>query len=144
MKISELAKAAQCSTETIRYYEKEKLLPAPERTEGNYRHYAAAHVERLRFIRNCRALDMTHSEIRALLGLMEQSADDCGGINHLLDEHIGHVDVRIAELLQLKQQLADLRARCSSTQGVETCGIVQGLAAMDASAKSTARHTHLG
>ena len=64
MKIGELAQIAQCTVETVRYYEKEGLLPSPARTAGNFRLYGLGHVERLRFIRNCRALDMSHDEIR--------------------------------------------------------------------------------
>ncbi|MGL4860686.1 MAG: MerR family transcriptional regulator, partial [Enterobacteriaceae bacterium] len=68
MKIGELAQAANCTTETIRFYEKKELLPKAERTAANYRSYTPAHLERLRFIRVCRTLDMTHEEIRQLLG----------------------------------------------------------------------------
>lgn len=143
MKIGELAQVAQCTVETVRYYEKEGLLAAPARTAANYRSYGDAHVDRLRFIRNCRALDMTHEEIRALLGLMDQSADNCGGVNQLLDEHIAHVDVRIAELSQLRQQLSQLRQRCQGVQAVDACGILQGLASMETEPRH-ARHTHLG
>ncbi|EGF33422.1 Transcriptional regulator, MerR family [Oxalobacteraceae bacterium IMCC9480] len=143
MKIGELAQVAQCTVETVRYYEKEGLLAAPTRTAANYRSYNGAHVDRLRFIRNCRALDMTHQEIHALLGLMDQPAGDCSGINQLLDEHITHVDVRIAELSQLKQQLSELRDRCQSEQAVDACGILQGLASMETEPKHE-RHTHLG
>lgn len=143
MKIGELAQIAQCTVETIRYYEKEALLPAPQRTAANYRSYGQAHVERLRFIRNCRALDMTHGEIHALLGLMEKPQDGCGAINHLLDDHIGHVDERIAELLQLKQQLTALRQQCQTEQSTDACGILHGLTVMETEAKPK-RHTHLG
>ena len=143
MKIGELAKIAHCTTETIRFYEKEGLLPEAERTEANYRSYSARHVERLRFIRNCRALDMTHDEIRALLRLTDAPADGCGGINDLIDEHIAHVDTRIDELKQLKAQLTTLREQCHGEQAVEDCGIVQGLTEMDVGA-TRARHTHLG
>ena len=143
MKIGELAKIAYCTTETIRFYEKEGLLPEAERTEANYRSYTAKHVERLRFIRNCRALDMTHDEIRALLRLTDAPAAGCGEINALLDEHIGHVDKRIDELLQLKLQLTTLRDQCHGDQAVVDCGIVHGLTEMDVSATRT-RHTHLG
>ena len=59
MKIGELAKLADCQVETVRYYEREGLLPAPARSEGNYRLYSSEHLERLTFIRNCRTLDMT-------------------------------------------------------------------------------------
>ena len=143
MKIGELAQVAQCTVETVRYYEKEGLLPAPARTASNYRSYSDPHVERLRFIRNCRALDMTHEEIRTMLGLMDQPAGDCGGVNQLLDEHIAHVDVRIAELSQLKQQLSELRQRCQRDQPVDACGILQGLASMETEPRHE-RHTHLG
>ena len=112
MKIGELARLAQCSVETVRYYEKAGLLPPAARSDSNYRHYGDAHVARLRFIRNCRALDMTHEEVRALLGLVDQPENSCSGVNRVLDEHIAHVDVRIRELRLLKEQLVALRATC--------------------------------
>lgn len=143
MKIGELAQVAQCSVETVRYYEKEGLLPAPARTPGNFRLYGPAHVERLRFIRNCRALDMSHGEIHTLLRLADQPAEGCGAINDVFDQHMTHVDERLRELAQLKQQLGALRERCQSEQAVNACGILQGLAAMETEPKHE-RHTHLG
>ena len=143
MKIGELAQVAQCSVETIRYYEKEGLLPAPGRTAGNFRVYGPEHVERLRFIRHCRALDMNHNEIHALLELADKAEQGCGAVNEVFDQHISHVDERIRELTHLKQQLATLRQRCQSEQAVQSCGILKGLAAMEAEPK-TERHTHLG
>ena len=143
MKIGELAQVAQCTVETVRYYEKEGLLPIPQRTVANYRSYGSVHSERLRFIRNCRALDMTHEEIRTLLRMLDRPADDCGAVNQLLDEHITHVDVRIGELLQLKQQLDELRRRCQIQKTMDACGILKGLAAMDSEPRFE-RHTHLG
>ena len=78
MKIGELAQMTQCTVETIRYYEKEGLLPAPARTAGNFRVHGPEHFERLRFIHNCRALDMSHDEIHRLLALADQAAERCG------------------------------------------------------------------
>lgn len=143
MKIGELAQVAQCTVETIRYYEKEGLLAEPGRTSGNFRVYGPEHLERLRFIRNCRALDMSHEEIHALLMLVDQPGEGCGAINTVFDLHTAHVDERIRELKQLRQQLADLRQRCQSEQEVAACGILHGLAAMQSEPKSE-RHTHLG
>ena len=143
MKIGDLALVAQCTVETVRYYEKSGLLPKPARTSGNFRLYGPEHVERLRFIRNCRALDMSQEEIHKLLGLMDQPAEGCGAINTVFDQHINHVDERIRELKYLKQQLGALRNRCSSNQAVDACGILQGLASMETEAKPE-RHTHLG
>lgn len=125
MKIGELAKATDCAVETIRYYEREHLLPEPARTEGNYRLYTQAHVERLTFIRNCRTLDMTLEEIRSLLRLRDSPDDSCGSVNALIDEHIEHVQARIDGLVALQEQLVELRRRCSA-QGSE-CAILQQL-----------------
>lgn len=127
MKIGELARQANTTPETIRFYEKKGLLPAPERTEGNYRHYHHGHLDRLRFIRNCRSLDMNHEEIRALIALSEQPAARCDAVNELLNEHIGHVESRIEELRQLKTQLTQLSRRCQNSRTMDDCGILQGL-----------------
>ncbi len=143
MKIGELAQLAQCTVETVRYYEKEGLLAEPARTAGNFRVYGPEHLERLRLIRNCRALDMSHEEIHALLKLANQPGEDCGAINAVFDQHMAHVDERIRELTQLKQQLSTLRQRCHSDNAVDACGILQGLAAMETGQKLE-RHTHLG
>lgn len=127
MKIGELAKLTECQVETIRYYEREGLLPAPARSEGNYRLYGETHAERLRFIRNCRALDMTLEEIRGLLGLRDSPRAPCEGVNSLIDAHIQHVQARIANLQALQAQLLDLRARCLDERAVAQCGILQQL-----------------
>lgn len=127
MKIGELAKLTDCQVETIRYYEREGLLPAPARSEGNYRLYGETHAERLRFIRNCRALDMTLEEIRGLLGLRDSPREPCEGVNTLIDAHIQHVQARIANLQALQAQLLDLRARCLDEQAVAQCGILRQL-----------------
>ena len=133
---------AQCAVGTVRYYEKEGLLPAPARTAANYRSYGSAHIDQLRFIRNCRVLNITHEEIRALLGFMDQPAGDCGAVNQLLDEHIAHVQVRLRELQDLRRQLTGLRAQCQAEQAVDACGIVQGLASME-TAEKPPHATHL-
>lgn len=143
MKIGELAQAANCTTETIRFYEKEGLLPETERTGSNYRRYGARHVERLRFVRNCRALDMTHQEIRALLTVLDAPAAGCAPVNDLLDAHIRHVRTRIDELLQLRRQLRGLREQCLAEQPPDHCGILLGLASMPTQPGGE-RHTHLG
>ena len=143
MKIGELARAAQCSVETIRYYEKEGLLSAPLRTDGNYRDYGPGHIERLRFFRNCRALDMAQEEIRQLLGWMDHPADDCGVVNRLVDDHIRHVEMRLAELERLRGQLQSLRQSCQARRTVEDCAILQALTHREPQA-SPLRHHHLG
>jgi Cd(II)/Pb(II)-responsive transcriptional regulator len=143
MKIGELAKMANCGTETIRFYEKEGLLPSPHRTSANYRSYQPEHLERLRFIRNCRSLDMTHDEIRSLLRFTDNPADDCGPVNEIFDEHIEHVDIRLQELQRLKMQLIQLRDQCDHAQSVEHCGIIHSLNVMPTEEKPRPG-SHLG
>jgi Cd(II)/Pb(II)-responsive transcriptional regulator len=128
MKIGELAMAAQAHVETIRYYEREGLLPQAPRSEGNYRIYGPEHVERLAFVRHCRSLDMTLDEIRVLLRFKDDPQAECGEVNALLDEHIGHVATRIRELRQLERQLKALREQCAGVQDAAHCGILNGLA----------------
>jgi len=98
MKIGELARLAGTNVETIRYYARAGLLPVPARSEGNYRIYGDAHVQRLSFIRRCRSLDMTLDEIRVLLHFKESPQENCADVNRLLDRHIGHVAQRMQEL----------------------------------------------
>jgi len=145
MKIGELAKLADCQVETIRYYEREGLLPAPARSEGNYRLYSREHVERLTFIRNCRTLDMTLDEIRSLLALMDRPEESCEAVNSLVDEHIEHVQARVTSLLALQQQLVELRHRCTSGRGVEACAILERLNTTGGvSPLPDDGHTHVG
>ena len=127
IKIGELARRTECQTVTIRYYEKEGLLPEPTRSEGNFRLYREAHVERLQFILHCRSLDMTLSDVRALLRYRDTPDQDCGEINALLDKHIQQVELRVEELSQLKRHLVALREKCAGAQTAESCGILQGL-----------------
>lgn len=135
MKIGELAAATDTSVETIRYYEREGLLPAPARTGANYRSYGDTHVQRLTFIRRCRALDMALDEIRTLLGCIDRPGGDCSVANTLLDEHLGHVRHRIAELRRLEAELRELRAQCASPRAADACGILRGLAQAAAPAR---------
>jgi Cd(II)/Pb(II)-responsive transcriptional regulator len=129
MKIGDLATASSTAIDTIRYYEREGLLPAPARTQGGFRVYEPIHLERLQFIRFCRGLDMSLDEVRVLLRVKDEPGSDCGDVNALLDAHIGHVSRRIKELRTLEQQLRELRQRCGEAQRADQCGILSGLAA---------------
>ena len=140
LKIGALARQAQCQTETVRFYEREGLLPAPTRSAGNYRLYGRAHLERLAFIRNCRALDMTLDEIRQLLRFRDLPQDNCAAAHALLDEHVAHVAARIAELQQLQQQLKALRRQCQPARVERECGILDGLSHTGVEGKKRAAH----
>lgn len=127
MKIGELAAATDTAVETIRFYEREGLLPAPVRSEANYRIYEESHVQRLQFIRHCRSLDMALDEVRLLLRYKDAPSEDCGAVNQLLDEHVEHVAQRIRELRSLQKQLVALRSQCQSARAAADCGILKDL-----------------
>ncbi len=144
MKIGELATASTTAIETIRYYEREGLLPSPARSQGNFRVYEAPHLERLQFIRHCRGLDMSLDEVRVLLRVKDAPDASCGDVNRMLDDHIGHVSRRIRELRHLERQLKDLRQRCGEARPSNGCGILEGLAQAAQGPVETAKaHTHL-
>ena len=143
MRIGDLAESTGTAVETIRFYEREGLIPAAQRADNNYRMYTAAHEERLAFIRHCRNLDMTLDEIRTLLRLRDAPSQDCGEVNALLDEHIGHVTHRIRELRALQKDLRALRARCGTPHAIEQCGILNELDTAAAQGTSAAPHRHI-
>ena len=145
MKIGALAQATETPVETIRFYEKEALLPIPGRTESNYRIYGQEHVERLMFIRHCRSLDMALDEIRALLRFKEAPQQNCGGVNELLEEHLEHVAQRIRELRALEKQLKGLLEQCSTAAAASDCGILKELSSevpARAFRRATTKHVH--
>ena len=127
LKIGDLAQQMKIPVETIRYYEREGLLPPPRRTEGNYRVYDAEQIDRLTFIRNCRNLDMTLEEIRTLLDQVDKPDKNCDGIVNILEAHIEHVRERIAELRRLRSDLQVLRERCTANHANDKCEIVADL-----------------
>ncbi len=128
MKIGQLARAAQCQVETVRYYEQEGLLPAPKRSAGNYRLYGDVHLERLTFIRHCRSLGMSLAEVRRLLHFQDAPEENCGEVNALLDTHLTMISQRMTELQALQRQMAELRSFCRQERASKDCGILQNLA----------------
>src|SRR3546814_8957570 len=80
--IGMLSRRTGCNIETIRYYEKIGLLPAPARSDGGHRLYGHGHLMRLGFVRRARELGFTLDEIRALLRLAEDRDRPCRSEEH--------------------------------------------------------------
>lgn len=127
MRIGELAKTAGCLPETVRFYEQKGLLPPPVRSDANYRLYDAGHVERLHFIRRCRALGIPLDEVQALLGFQDHPDASCGGVNALVDRHILEIGRQITELRALHGELLQLRGRCDADRPAGECAILKQL-----------------
>ena len=129
MQIKELARATGVDVETIRYYGKLGLLPAPARRDNGYRDYETSHLERLAFIRHCRALDMPLAAVNRLLGFVDAPDQHCGDVNLLVDDHLARVRARLKSMRALEKQLLQLRARCAGTHASQHCGILNELVA---------------
>lgn len=140
MQIKDIARATGIDSETIRFYEKQGLLSAPPRRANGYREYGPQHVERLSFIRHCRALDMPLADIERLLALADSPPQDCSDINHLVDAQIGRVRARLQSMQALEKQLLQLRRQCTHPQPGQGCGILGELVAA-AHAEACACHS---
>lgn len=123
--IGEAARQSGVSPANIRFYEKESLLSPHGRGDNSYRLYSEGDVHQLRFIRLCRAMDMSLAEVRALLGLDLNNKTDCAAARDALDGHLGHVRARLAELKALEKDLKALRNRCDGTD--THCHIIEAL-----------------
>ena len=124
-KIGEAAARSGVSAANIRYYEKEKLLSAGTRSASSYRLYSDADIHQLRFIRLCRAMDMSLDEVRTLLALDWHSSEDCAAARTTVDEHLHHVRERLHELQTLEKELVALRDCCDGNSGV--CHTIEAL-----------------
>ena len=124
MKIGELAAGAGCDVQTLRFYEREGLLPEPDRDASGYRRYAERHLQRARFIRHCRSLDIPLPEVRQLLAFAATPDQSCTQVNLLLDAHIDAVRQKLKALKQLEKQLIALRDQCDG-DGSHPCVILE-------------------
>ena len=124
-RIGEAALQSGVSAANIRYYEKEGLLPPGVRGDNSYRLYSGADVHQIRFIRLCRAMDMSLHEVRTLLALDWSRKEDCDAARDTLDDHLQHVRARLAELQTLEADLLALRNRCDGTDA--HCHIIEAL-----------------
>ena len=126
MKIGELARATGTHIETIRYYERIGLLPAPDRTAANYRSYGDAHRARLRFVRHSRELGFTIDEIRSLLDLSDHPERDCADADRIASAHLEQVEAKIAQLSALRDELTRIVGRCRGGLAGD-CRVIEAL-----------------
>ena len=124
--IGQLAKAAGVNLETVRYYERIRLMPAPDRTEGGHRVYDADHVRRLAFIRRARELGFGVENIRALLAAAEPGHSSCTEVMEIAGAHLGEVRNKLADLGRLERILATTISQCAGDQ-TPTCPVLDML-----------------
>lgn len=126
MKIGEVAAASGCHPETIRYYERIGLLPAPARASNGYRAYAGTDVERLRFVARGRDLGFALDEIRSLLQLAGRDDLSCTEVDRVAQAHLSDVRTRIADLQRMAGELERVLDGCGRGRRAQ-CAILSTL-----------------
>ena len=127
MKIGEMASRVGCSIQTIRYYEREGLLPTARRSSGNFRLYGQEELAILTFIKHCRALDIPLGDIKVLLQLKASPNSSCDSINTMIARHLEKVRQKVEELHALEASLVEMANSCQDDRTITDCGILHSL-----------------
>lgn len=125
--IGRLAKAVGVNIQTVRYYERLKLIEPTERKLSGYRLYDGASLKRLRFIKNAQMLGFTLHEIAELLNLRASSKARCGDAQRKAEAKLAHVNVKVRELRALACALQGLIRSCRAGQPTGQCPILTSL-----------------
>lgn len=126
--ISQLAKAAEIPTTTVRYYERIGLVEPEDRSHGNYRLYSKESLSKLKFIRAAQAIGFTLDDVRALLS----DGDDfpcCGDVQHLIEARLSDVDRRLKDLKHVQRVLKGALQKCREGDPQDPCRVVTSLRA---------------
>lgn len=127
--ISEVAKKAKVNIETVRYYERRRLIPEPPRTESGYRVFSLEIVERIKFIKRSQELGFTLDEIEKLLAITEDEEHyDSEEILDFTTQKIREIELKIYDLEKIKSTLVDLSIQCpGSGNPICRCPIIETL-----------------
>lgn len=118
MLIGEVAEKTGVPRQTIRFYERQGLLPAPQREANGYRHYGNATITRLQFIRSAQAAGLSLIEIKSIVGLRDDGETPCAHVSNLLDSKLHSIRARQRELAVLESELDHL---LDTSRGLDPC-----------------------
>jgi MerR family mercuric resistance operon transcriptional regulator len=125
--IGRLARLGGVNLETIRYYEREGLLPRPPRTRSGYRIFPRDAAQRLRFIKRAQHLGFALTEIRELLALRVKQGTKRDQIRARAEAKISDIEQKIQTLSAMKRALARLATQCSGCGPISECPILESL-----------------
>jgi DNA-binding transcriptional MerR regulator len=112
--VSQLARATGSTPDTVRFYEREGLLPAPARTASGYRQYDESMVDRIAFVHGCQRLGLTLADVRDLLAVRDTGVCPCEPAEQHLTRRLAEVDEQLARLTTLRAQMAEMLAAIPS------------------------------
>ncbi len=125
--IGQLAKNAEVNIETVRYYERRRLIPEPPRRKSGYRQYTSDYVARIRFIKRAQELGFSLNEIADLLALRVETESACGEVKRHAELKMADIEGKIQTLQQMKQALAELVVVCNANGTTGECPILETL-----------------
>ena len=137
MQIGQLATQAGVAIDTVRYYERQGLLPPPQRRASGYRQYDTQDIARLRFIRRAKDLGFSLQEILDLLQLSGHSQADRAEVRALAQQRLADIERKLHELEAMRATLAQVVGQCSGQGSLAGCPIIDTLIAFD---PDTAQH----
>jgi Hg(II)-responsive transcriptional regulator len=126
-KIGKTAELAGVNRETVRYYERIKLISPPARRRSGYREFSQIHIEQIRFIKRAQELGFTLKEIRELLDLKVDATTDCSAVRAHAEKKRRAVTKKIETLVEIRNALDELIARCKAENADESCAILKAL-----------------
>lgn len=127
MRSSEVATEAGVNVQTLRYYERRGLLPAPERSVAGYRSYDAEAVRTVRFVKRAQQLGFSLKEIDSLLELAAGGPDNCDAAKALATEKLAELDTKIADLAAMRDSLCLLVATCTRSRRRRLCPLLDAI-----------------
>ena len=122
--IGKLAKQAEVSIETIRYYQQIGLLAKPEKPASGYRNYPSDTIAKIRFIKRAQQAGFTLKEIAELLSL---DGTHCAEVRKIAEQKYQQIDAQIKELIALRQVLKNLIKGCQSDSSKGYCSLIEAL-----------------
>lgn len=127
LKVGEVAERGGVNLQTIRYYEREKLLPEPPRLASGYRVYPDQTVRRVRFIKRAQEIGFTLAEIRELLAVRIDSGRNSAEVRSLASAKITDIEEKIQTLHRMKDALVRITERCSGCGPTSECPILESI-----------------
>jgi Hg(II)-responsive transcriptional regulator len=141
MNIGQLARQAGVPIDTVRYYERQRLIPEPARSASGYRQYGPEDVIRLNFIRRAKTLGFTLEDVGELMAISGHSSNDMNEMKQKASRKLEMVEARLAELARMRDALRELVEACPGHGALATCPI---MAALTTDAAAAAEHDQAG
>jgi len=123
--IGKASEQSGVNIETIRYYEREGIVPKPERSAGGRRLYSSDEIAKLRFVRRCRDLGFPISIIQTFLSLTARTDRSCGEVKTMAEDHLSEINAKIENLMRLREALLSLSKNCDD--GTAACPMLEAL-----------------